>query len=191
MGRGYEAETVTRRSSRSAAGSFCITPNVLDFDPGEGIVVLHCEEERLRGQAQGLQSAFAPGVCENAWRTEGPDPRYLAPSGSAPPGPPFRRYSDGHVSSALLVAWLAAGLVLRFAGIAMAAIGLLLALGGHPIGVLIAALGALVWAAGHWHYALRHHTYKSPLARRLFLDFLPTRLDPTQGWVISTEHDHD
>jgi hypothetical protein len=89
----------------------------------------------------------------------------------------------------LVVTWLAAGVVLRIGGIGVAAIGLLLALLRHPIGLLIAALGALLWAAGHWHHALRHHTYKSPLARRLFIDLLPAWADPTRGWSIPTDHD--
>jgi CDP-diglyceride synthetase len=87
------------------------------------------------------------------------------------------------VAVVLVVMWLAAGIVLRVLGIGIAAIGLLLALFGHPIGLLIAALGALLWAAGHWHYALGHHTYKSPLARRLFIDLLPSWADPTRGWA--------
>jgi sulfite exporter TauE/SafE len=90
----------------------------------------------------------------------------------------------------LIVAWLTAGIVLRVAGLAVATTGLLLALSRHPIGLLIAALGGLLWAAGHWHYALRHHTYKSPLARRLFLDLLPEQLDPTRHWAIPTDDDH-
>ncbi|MCW2995250.1 MAG: hypothetical protein JWQ18_2745 [Conexibacter sp.] len=93
----------------------------------------------------------------------------------------------------LVVIWLAAGIVLRLGGIGVAAVGLLFALLRHPIGLLIAPLGGVLWAAGHWHYALRHHTYKSPLARRLFIDLLPDWADPTRGWSISTTTttDHD
>lgn len=86
----------------------------------------------------------------------------------------------------LVVIWLAAGIALRLGGIATAATGLLLAVFRHPIGLLIATLGALLWAAGHWHYALRHHTYKSPLAQRLFIDLLPSWADPTRNWSIPT-----
>lgn len=94
---------------------------------------------------------------------------------------------------ALVAAWVAGGLVLRLGGIAVATTGLLLAGTRHPIGLLLAALGVLSWVGGHWHYALRHHTYKSPLARRLFLDVLPTWADPTRNWSIptTTTTDHD
>ena len=30
------------------------------------------------------------------------------------------------------------------------------------------ALGVILWLAGPWHFALRHHAYKSPLAQRAF-----------------------
>ncbi|WP_155891769.1 hypothetical protein [Conexibacter woesei] len=95
------------------------------------------------------------------------------------------------VAVLLVVAWLAGGFLLRIAGIAVAVTGLLLALAGHPLGLLITAFGAVMWVAGHWHYALRHHTYKSPLARRLFLDVLREQLDPTRRWAIPTDNDHD
>jgi hypothetical protein len=80
--------------------------------------------------------------------------------------------------------WLLGSIVLRIAGALLALAGLL-ALGTAPavaIGVFIA--GAVAWLAGHRLYALRHHTYRSPLARRVFLKVLPRRLDPTRGWAI-------
>jgi hypothetical protein len=85
----------------------------------------------------------------------------------------------------LLVLWLVGGVLLRLAGLAAGTLGLLLAL-THPIGLLVASIGAVLWAAGHWHYALRNHTYKSPLARRLFIEVLPAWADPTRDWSIPT-----
>lgn len=93
------------------------------------------------------------------------------------------------LAAALVGVWVVGGLALRLGGIATATTGLLLATTRHPIGLLLAALGALLWALGHWHYALRHHTYKSPLARRLFLDLLPTWADPTRDWTSSSADD--
>ena len=89
------------------------------------------------------------------------------------------------IALALIALWLAAGVVLRLAGAATAVLGLLLAL-THPLGLLLSATGALLWALGHWHYALRHHAYKSPLARRLFIDVLPSWADPTRTWAMPT-----
>jgi hypothetical protein len=45
-------------------------------------------------------------------------------------------------------------------------------------------LGTAAWLAGHWLYALRHHYFRTPLARRVFMDALPSRLDPTRGWGV-------
>jgi hypothetical protein len=90
---------------------------------------------------------------------------------------------------AVLAVWVAGGLLLRLGGIATATTGSLLAAARHPVGLLLAALGVLLWVGGHWHYALRHHTYKSPLARRLFLDVLPTWADPTRNWTTASDDD--
>jgi hypothetical protein len=89
------------------------------------------------------------------------------------------------VAVVLLAVWVAGGALLRVGGAITVLVGLLVAL-GHPLGLLFVALGVVAWMAGHWHYALRHHTYKSPLARRLFLQLLPARLDPTRRWAIPT-----
>ena len=86
----------------------------------------------------------------------------------------------------MLAAWAIGGVVLRLGGVGLAITGLAAAAFGHPAGLLIAALGAALWAAGHWLYAVRHHSYKSPLARRLFLQILPTCCDPARRWATPT-----
>jgi hypothetical protein len=85
----------------------------------------------------------------------------------------------------LVVGWMAGGLVLRAGGLLAVTAGLLAAT-GDPAGLLLAVLGILGWLAGHWLYALRHHAFKSPLARRIYLQLLPRRLDPTRRWAIPT-----
>jgi CDP-diglyceride synthetase len=69
-----------------------------------------------------------------------------------------------------------AGVIFAFAGVVS-----LITL-GNPVALFIAVLGFVMWLAGHWHFALRHHEYKSPLARRIFLQVLPPRYDPTRHW---------
>ena len=85
----------------------------------------------------------------------------------------------------LLGLWLLGGLLTRIGGL------LLVLAGGFDVGlqhgaggVLVLALGALLWLAGHWHYALRHHAYKSPLAGYVFMRWAPAWLDPTRDWAI-------
>ncbi|HEU4905474.1 MAG TPA: hypothetical protein VFT19_05095 [Solirubrobacterales bacterium] len=85
----------------------------------------------------------------------------------------------------LLVLWVLGGLLLRIGGL------LLVLAGGFGVGpqhnangVLVLAIGALLWLAGHWHYGLRHHEYKSPLAGYVFLRWAPAWLDPTRDWAI-------
>jgi len=83
--------------------------------------------------------------------------------------------------------WMLGGLLLRITGLLLCAAGLLnTAVAGSPWTALLAVFGAVVWLAGHWLFALRHHYYASPLARRVFLQFLPSRLDPTKGWGFPT-----
>jgi hypothetical protein len=80
--------------------------------------------------------------------------------------------------------WIAGGLLLRAGGIIVASFGVLVLAIDHSLaGIILLAVGVLFWLAGHWHYALRHHEYKSPLAQRAFQQFLPHRLDPTRGWA--------
>lgn len=85
----------------------------------------------------------------------------------------------------LIAIWLLGGVFLRIGGLLLAlAGGLGLALQRDANGILIVAIGTLLWLAGHWHYALRHHAYKSPLARYVFLYWAPQWLDPTRDWAI-------
>jgi hypothetical protein len=88
----------------------------------------------------------------------------------------------------LVAAWLFGSFILRVGGVLLLLAGLAgLATGTGPLVALGAALlGALAWLAGHWIYAYRHHEYRGPLARRVFLQVLPARADPTRGWGIPT-----
>jgi hypothetical protein len=52
--------------------------------------------------------------------------------------------------------------------------------------LLLLVVGQFLWLAGNWHFALRHHAYKSPLAPRIFHQLLPRRLDPTRDRGIRT-----
>lgn len=81
--------------------------------------------------------------------------------------------------------WLLGGVVLRLSGVLLVAAGLLsTAMTGSPSMALLTMLGALAWLAGQWAHAARHHYFASPLARRIFLQLLPRRLDPTRQWGI-------
>jgi hypothetical protein len=85
----------------------------------------------------------------------------------------------------LLVLWLLGGVFLRIGGLLLVlAGGFGLGLQHDPNGILVLAIGTLLWLAGHWHYALRHHEYKSPLAGYVFLRWAPGWLDPTRDWAI-------
>ena len=85
----------------------------------------------------------------------------------------------------LLVLWLLGGVFLRIGGLLLVlAGGFGVGLQRDPNGILVLAIGALLWLAGHWHYALRHHEYKSPLAGYVFMRWAPGLLDPTRDWAI-------
>lgn len=77
------------------------------------------------------------------------------------------------------------GVFLRVGGALFFLLGVigLIAL-GDIFGIFIALIGAASWLAGHWHFALRHHEYKSPLAERIFMQVLPPRYDPTRQWSV-------
>jgi hypothetical protein len=83
--------------------------------------------------------------------------------------------------------WFLGGVFLRVGGAILAFVGVVsLATLANPAALLLVVLGFGMWLAGHWHFALRHHEYKSPLAQRIFLQVLPPRLDPTRHWGRAT-----
>jgi hypothetical protein len=96
---------------------------------------------------------------------------------------------------AIVGSWIAGGILLRTGGLIVALLGALdLAINHNPAAIALLAAGVAVWLAGHWHYALRHHHYKSPLAQRVFQQLLPVQLDPTGGWgypVMPVERQSD
>lgn len=95
---------------------------------------------------------------------------------------------------ALLFAWVLGGVLLRLGGIAVALAGAVgVAASGNPNGVLVLAIGAALWLAGHWHWALRHGCFKSPLAGFAFGRCAPAWLDPTrdQEAVEASERGRD
>jgi hypothetical protein len=80
--------------------------------------------------------------------------------------------------------WIAGGVLLRFGGLIVAIFGVLVLAVDHSLaGIVLLVVGLLLWLVGHWHCALRHHVYKSPLSQRIFQQLLPGRLDPTRGWA--------
>jgi Flp pilus assembly protein protease CpaA len=84
-----------------------------------------------------------------------------------------------------LALWLFGGPLLRVGGVLLAVCGLwLTATTGSPTMATVSVLGAVAWLAGHWLFAVRHHYFRSPLARRVFQGALPRQLDPTRGWGI-------
>lgn len=88
----------------------------------------------------------------------------------------------------LLFAWALAGLLLRVGGALLALVGLGgVAAFGDAWGLLVAAIGVGLWLAGHWHHALRHQEFKSPLVRQVFCRWAPAWLDPTHGWAVPVE----
>ncbi|MBW8059847.1 MAG: hypothetical protein FVQ78_05830 [Solirubrobacterales bacterium] len=91
---------------------------------------------------------------------------------------------------ALLALWLLGGLLLRVGGVLLILAGALgIATTSGPNGILLVAIGVPLWLAGHWHYALRHQGYKSPLARHLFCRLAPGWLDPSRGWAVAVVED--
>jgi hypothetical protein len=84
-----------------------------------------------------------------------------------------------------LVLWLLGGVLLRVGGMLFLIGGLLLtATTGSPVMAAASILGGLAWLSGHWLFAVRHHYFRSPLARRIVLRALPATCDPTRGWGV-------
>jgi hypothetical protein len=86
-----------------------------------------------------------------------------------------------------LALWLLGGFVLRLVGLLIFVAGAVGVASGNASGILVAVLGGLGWLAGHWHYALRHQEYKSPLARHLFSRRPLAWLDPTRDWSVPVD----
>lgn len=86
----------------------------------------------------------------------------------------------------LLVFWLFGGFVARVGGLLLVLAGTAnLAFSPQMSAVMLIGIGAAMWLVGHWHYALRHQSYKSPLARHVFCRWAPERLDPTRDWAVA------
>jgi hypothetical protein len=91
----------------------------------------------------------------------------------------------GIAALGLLFAWLLGGFLLRLGGLLLVVAGLIgLAVSGNGDGILIFAIGALLWLGGQWHWALRHDAFKSSLARYVFCRWAPRWLDPTPDRAI-------
>jgi metal-dependent HD superfamily phosphatase/phosphodiesterase len=87
-----------------------------------------------------------------------------------------------------LLAWKIGSVVLRVTGALIVVAGLAgIATdgsGGLLLASLVVLLGTVLWLAGHWLFAFRHHVYRSPLAQQIFLRALPRWLDPTRNWGV-------
>ncbi len=83
--------------------------------------------------------------------------------------------------------WFLGGFVLRLVGLLIFVAGAVGVASGNASGILVAVLGGLGRLAGHWHYALRHQEYKSPLARHLFSRRPLAWLDPTRDWSVPVD----
>lgn len=74
----------------------------------------------------------------------------------------------GTLTLALLCAWVFGGIALRLTGTLIALAGLLgLSLSCNASGLLVFAIGACLWLAGHLHFRLRHGAFNSALAEWL------------------------
>ncbi len=83
--------------------------------------------------------------------------------------------------------WLLGGFVARVGGLLLVFAGTAnLALSPQMGAVMLIGIGAAMWLLGHWHYALRHQAFKSPLARHIFCRWALPWLDPTRKWAIPT-----
>lgn len=80
--------------------------------------------------------------------------------------------------------WLLGSILLRASGVVLAVGGLVsTATTGSPGTAAASILGVLAWLVGHWLFALRHHYFCSPLARRVFNHALVS-LNPTRWWGV-------
>jgi len=88
----------------------------------------------------------------------------------------------------LILVWVFGGIALRLGGL-LFFFGAGLSIARDPRGgaLIVVGFGALCWLLGQWLYALRHHEFKSPLARYLFCRWGPAWADPTRNWAVATE----
>ncbi|KWT63365.1 hypothetical protein ADL21_02830 [Streptomyces albus subsp. albus] len=88
--------------------------------------------------------------------------------------------------------WLMGSVVLRTTGWLLLFLGLVsLAnvvasgwVGAFVFAPLSLVLGAVLWLAGHWLFAFKHHFFRSRIAARVFARLARGRLDPTRGWGV-------
>ena len=91
----------------------------------------------------------------------------------------------------LMLAWLFGGLLLRLGGLFLMVVMLFALVSGADDGlqagttyaVLWLGAGALMWLAGHWHFAFRRGQPKSALADEFFCR-LPAGLDPLRRYRV-------
>lgn len=92
------------------------------------------------------------------------------------------------------LAWMIGSIALRLLGVLLVLIGLANLAMSTDVGVAsiigVMALGVLLWLAGHWLYAVKHHVFASSIARRLFERVLPRQLNPTRGWGVRVVEEH-
>ena len=75
----------------------------------------------------------------------------------------------GIAALALLFTWIFGGFLLRAGGLLLVFAGAtVLALSSNANGILVAAIGTVLWLLGHGHYALRHGVWKSRIAGALW-----------------------
>ncbi len=89
--------------------------------------------------------------------------------------------------SVLVGVWLVGSIALRVVGVLVVAASLLGLLQGEPVALAWGLAGFVIWLVGHWLYALKHHVFRSALARRVFAQALPRRLDPTRTWTVRSQ----
>ncbi|MEV4125694.1 hypothetical protein [Nocardia sp. NPDC049707] len=85
----------------------------------------------------------------------------------------------------MVVIWLFGDTIARWSGVLLIAAGVGYMIGGLARGAVVAAIGLILWLAGHWFFAYKHHGCKSALGQRLFNTSRLQRLDPTRGWATS------
>jgi hypothetical protein len=89
----------------------------------------------------------------------------------------------GMFAAGALAFWVLGGIVLRVGGWVYLAAGTLGVFFGHGVEpLLFLLLGAAMWLLGHWHYALRHGAFKSPVASYVFCRLAPEWMDPMRAW---------